>query len=230
MAGTYFGKALIGGAAFMLPSIAYLSMRSKKPWKKIVVATLVFGLLFGFLFEFIQEYTNTYLVVSRVFPKLFGVLPLDNVLGHMMMACLTFTFYEHFINRHSDSSISPIIKLAVYPAIILMIAEITIHTTHPSLLMLHYSYAWLGALAVTPLLYLLARRPAYTRDVFLMVPFFFILYLVVELDAVRYGWWIYPGHGYIGWVTLFGRHFPFEELFFWMFFYAAAITSYYVLY
>ena len=47
---------------------------------------MLFGGLFGFIFEFIAEFNKAYSVVSVLFPfKVFGVLPLDNVAGHMMM-------------------------------------------------------------------------------------------------------------------------------------------------
>lgn len=42
--------------------------------------------------------------------------------------------------------------------------------------------------------------------------------------------WVYEGNNYIGWISLFNTSFPFEELFFWMMFYAASIVSYYELF
>lgn len=229
VANTYLGKALLGGIVFIVPSIVYLGIREQKPWRKIFIATLIFGGLFGFFFEFIQEYSGTYLVISRVFPKLFGVLPPDNVLGHMMMACLTFTFYEHFINRHSTPVVAPKITKVSYITLAVVAAEIVIYFVRPSLLSFHYAYAYLGLLAIAPIAYLLLTKPHYARDILLMIPFFFLLYLAVEIIAVKYSWWIYPGHYYVGWVSLFDQTFPFEELFFWMFFYAAALISYYKL-
>jgi hypothetical protein len=229
VANTYLGKALLGGVVFIVPSIIYLGARQPKPWRKIFIATLIFGGLFGFFFEFIQEYTGTYLVVSRVFPKLFGILPPDNVLGHMMVACLTFTFYEHFVNRNSTATINPRMSKVAYASLGVVFAEISLYIVHPSLLAFHYSYAYLGLAAIVPIAYLLLSKPEYTRDILMMIPFFFLLYLAVEIIAVKYSWWIYPGYYYIGWVTLFDQTFPFEELFFWMFFYAAALISYYKL-
>ena len=75
-------------------------MKWKKNWKKIIISTLVFGGLFGFIFEFIAEFNHAYSVISTITPfKIFGVLPIDNVLGHMMMTMLTVVFYEHFVDR-----------------------------------------------------------------------------------------------------------------------------------
>jgi hypothetical protein len=47
---------------------------------------------------------------------------------------------------------------------------------------------------------------------------------------VRLGYWAYPGTQYIGSVTLFGTTFPFEELFFWMLFYAPTLVAFYELF
>jgi hypothetical protein len=68
------------------------------------VATLVFGSLYGFYFEFIQEFSHGYTVTSMLMPfKLFGVLPIDNILGHTEMTLFTLTFYQHFISPNKYS-------------------------------------------------------------------------------------------------------------------------------
>jgi hypothetical protein len=226
-AGTFFGKSLIAGAVFILPCVTYLGWRKPKPWRKIVASALLFGLALGFFFEFIQEYTQAYTVVSRIFPKLFGVVPIDNILGHFMMALLTFTFYEHFVAQKVNGNISHRFKYAVYLVAAMIATVIGIYYLHPSWLMVPYPYVVFGTLAVLPVFTYAYRHPKSVRDFCLMAPFFFFLYFVIEIAAVHYSWWTYPVHNHIGWVSLPGIRFPFEELFYWMLFYAVALTAYY---
>lgn len=223
----YIGRGLFGGAVFTLPAVIYLGLRSSKPWRKIFVSTLLFGGLLGFFFEFVQEFNQSYAVVNTVFPKLLGVVPLDNVLGHMMMALLAFTFYEHFISKNKDDLPSSRVKYAVALAVFMPAAVVALYYIDPSMLSFNYSYAYLGAVAILPPMIYAYRHPKLASELTLMIPYFFILYLVVEQVAVKHGWWVYPGQYYIGQVTLFEAVYPIEELLFWMLCYAAALISYY---
>lgn len=223
--GSFFGKAMFGLAAFTIPPVIYLALRHKKPWKKIILATLVFGGLFGFIFEFVQETNLAYTVLSTIFPK-FVLLPIDNIIGHMLMALLTFTFYEHFLSE-SRSKVVPkrLGKIALIAGIVGVLLVIA-YLFMPQLVSFSYSYAILGLVAIAPLVVYIYKHPTDSIRMVAMIPYFFILYLVVEMFAVDNGWWIYQAE-YVGNVSLFRLNFPFEELFFWMFFYAATITTYY---
>ena len=226
----FWGKPLFVGVVMCVPATLYLGWRRPKPWKKIMLASTLFGLLCGFLFEFIQVSAGAYYIVPTVFPKLFGFLPPDNFLGHFLMSLLTFTFYEHFVNKESSKVISPRyrhILIAVIGADALLIA---MHFLAPNLLHISYSYGIFGVIALVPLVRLLIIHPKYYRDVALMMPYFFCAYFSFELIAVKYKWWIYPSAHYLGYVQFLGLKFPFEEFFFWIMLYAATITSYYKTY
>lgn len=220
------GKALFAGAMFTLPQVIYLGIRENKPWKKIIFSTLIFGTLNGFFFEFIAEFNRSYSVVSTVFPKILGIVPVDNILGHTMMTLLTFTFYEHFINTRKISSISSKSKYAILISLSAIVIGILMFIYNPNSLRFNYSYFYMGLAAIIPPIVLGIKKPQLIKDMAVTAIYFFFLYLSIELFAVRHNWWIYKG-SYIGSVTLFGYSFPFEELFFWMLFYAASLVSYY---
>lgn len=227
----FIGKPLIGAALILTPSILYLGKRKKKNWKKIAVSTLVFGGLCGFLFEFVMEYTRSYNVAVITIPyKIFGVLPIDNIIAHMMMACLTVTFYEHFIDREVNPYISKHLKYALLPAVFAIVAEITIFFTHPTWLNLRYPYFYLGICAILPTFILGYTKPKFIKNMLETAVYFFSIYFMLELMAITLNYWIYQGDNYIGWVTLSHFTFPIEEIFFWMLFYAASIVSYYELF
>lgn len=227
----FIGKAAIAGAVGTLLPVIYMGVRREKNWQKIIISTLVFGGMFGFLFEFIAEYTKAYSVVSTLFPfKIFGVLPIDNVLGHMMMTLLTVTFYEHFVEREISHHISKHLKYAVLPAIFAIITVILVYFFNPILLNSQYPYFYMGIAAIIPPIYLGFTRPKFIKNMAVTGIYFFLFYFLSEILAVSLGYWIYPGNNYVGWVSFFGVRFPFEELFFWMMFYAASLVSYYELF
>lgn len=227
----FIGKSVFSGLIFTLLPTIYLGLRKKKNWTKIVVFTLVFGGLFGFIFEFFAEFNKAYHVVSTIFPfRIFGVLPLDNVLGHMMMALLTVTFYEHFIDREIHHKISKHLKFAILPGILGVFILLFLFFFNRDALSAKYPYFYAGIASIVFPLYLGFRKPQFIKNMAETAIYFFFLWLVGELVAVRLNYWIYPGNNYIGWVTIFGLSFPFEELFFWVIFYAATLISFYELF
>ncbi|MBI4225811.1 hypothetical protein HY612_01740 [Candidatus Roizmanbacteria bacterium] len=223
----FIGKPLVIFFIFFVPQILYLAKREKKPWKKIFLSTFTFGLLFGFFFEFIQEFNRAYSVVSSVFPfKLLGIVPPDNVIGHMIMTFSIMVFYEHFILTKKTKHISPLFFFITLGAIVVNISLIIIFLVQPARLKLNYSYAFLGTAAIIPVLLLGVLKTERVKEIISVMPYFFFLFLLMELLAVGLNWWVYPGNTYIGWVEVFSLRFPFEELFFWMIFYAPALISY----
>lgn len=223
----YIGRDLFGAIFFCLPGIVYLGIRSPKPWKKVALATLIFGFLCGSFFEFIQQLNHSYIITNTVIPKLFGFLSLDFVLWHSLMAAFVFTFYEHFLNKHSNNRISPRSMVLVVVATIVLIATIILYYVHPSALHFKYAYADFGTLAVIPPFILAYKKPQYIRDMVLVAPFFAAFYFVIEWIGVPRQWWVYTGQHYLGWVTIQSLHFPIEELLFWMLLYPTALVSYY---
>jgi hypothetical protein len=223
----YLGKTIFGGTAFMLPSVIYMGLRSPKPWKKILLGALIFGCLFGFFFEFFQDFNKTYIFANTLFPKLFGMVPLDKVIGHFEMALLTFTFYEHFVDKKSNYRISPRSKESLLLGVFLSVLIVAFYYLSPGSLSHRYPYFYSGIVAIMPLFIYVYHHPKSVRDLMLMVPFFFFLYFMMEISAMQHTWWIFEGNNYIGWVRVFNINFPFEDLLFWMLLYAATITTYY---
>ncbi len=227
--GLFVGKPLFVSLITILPMVGYLGFREKKRWDKILAAALVFGLLVGFGFEFVQEFNKSYRVMVSVFPRILGVVPLDNVLGHMLMTFLTITFYQHFIREIHGTPISKRVLIFALAVLIGVVIELSLFHLSPQRLRLAYPYFYVGIIAVTPVLFLGLRKPEFIVKMGQMVPFFFFLYLITEMIAIKGSWWVYPGDNYVGWISLAGLRFPFEELFFWMLFYAPTLVSYYEL-
>ena len=227
----YIGRATIAGSVYIIPSIIDLSLRKKKNWPKVIVSTLFLGGILGFLFEFFQEFNNSYSVISTLFSfKILGVLPIDNVIGHMLMTMLTIVFYEHFVDREVHHSISKNFKFAILPALFMFAVIISLFFLRPESLIVRYPYFYMGVAAIIPTLFLGITRPRFIKNMLETAVYFFFFYFAIELVAVINNWWIYRGDNYTGWIDFFGVKFPFEELFFWMMFYAASLVAYYELF
>lgn len=227
----YIGRDLFGALVFCVPGITYLWIRSRKPAKHILYATLIFGFLCGLLFEFIEQFNQSYVIAHSVLPKLFGVMSFDFVLWHVLMAAYVFTFYEHFINTTSMApALSSRARKVAIALVIVILAIVSVYLYHPEWLRLRYAYADLATVAVLPLFLLAYRKPRYVREFVLISPFFLFFFFLVEWTGVPKHWWVYGGSHYLGWVTVQSLHFPIEELLYWMLLYPAALIAYYKLF
>lgn len=157
-------------------------------------------------------------------------MPIDNVLGHMLMTMLTVVFYEHFIDREKNQHISRHLLYAILPGLFVIFIVLAAFVYQPSLLQIKYPYFTMGLAAIIPPIFLAIKKPKFIKNMAETAIYFFFLYFAMELVAVKFNYWLYEGNNYIGWVSVFGITFPFEELFFWMLFYAASLVSYYELF
>ena len=225
----FLGKSLIVGAVFTLPPAIYLGIRKKKNWKKVFYAVLLFGLAFGLVFAFVAELTLSWEVLSTIVPvKLFGIHTIDTTMGIMLMTLLTIVFYQHFIEPDSNRRISKNFKKFLIPILLILISIFFYALFYMDNFPKQYSYFILGIMALLPMIYFVFSHPKFLGKILVASIYFFFLYFIMELFAVAYDWWIYPG-SYVGYLTIFNLTFPFEELFFWMMLYTACLISYYEL-
>lgn len=226
----YFNlKALYGFLLYTIIPSGYLVLREKKNYFKLSLAVLIFGLLMGFIFDTIQTINNTW-VVNLVLPwKILNIEPIDNLIGYALMTLLIVVFYEHFLDDEKDKRIS---KNFIYFFLFLSVLIIVFYTllvNNPEFFKFQYSYATLGLLAIIVPILLAFYKPKLIPKILMMASVFYGIWLVNEIVALKTGGWIFPGE-YIGLVTIFGVTFPFEEIFFWMMWYAATITAFYELF
>lgn len=226
--GTYLGNNLFSGIVLTIPSVIYLGLRKKKNWKKLILASLIFGVLFGFALSFYAEATKSWSTNTPIFNyRVFGMSALEEILGQGIMALLVFTFYEHFFDNERKSKLNKRVIWAILLGIFGSLFLILLHEYLPQKFStFEYPYVVVGTIAILPLIYILIKRPGFLPKLVLTGVYFFILWFVIEFQAVAYNYWLYPGN-YIGWVDILGVRYPFEELFYWMMLYAPTIIVYY---
>lgn len=220
-------KVLIGGILLTIPPTLFLCLRETKNYWKIFLGVFIFGLLFGFFFDFIETYSGAWFVPDLVFPwRILGVEPVDDLIGFVIMTAFMLVFYEHFLDDEKNTRISPQMVYALIPAFLAVFTVIIIFFAYPARLFISHAYLKGGIAAILfPIIYAI-RNPRIILKLCAVAIFFFFVWLIMEVTAVKIGGWVYPGQ-YIGWMTLFGVGFPAEEMLFWMLFYAATIVAYY---
>jgi hypothetical protein len=213
---------------FVVPTV-YLFLRRKKPIKRVFVGALLLGAGFGSLFNVILSANNAWNEVSSqlVFNyRIFGFWPADEPIWFFLWALFIIVFYEHFFDRERTGRISKRFKYLAVPAFLALTGVLAIFAARPDAFHFKYAYFLLASPSIIPIAYVLYEQPRLFLKFLKTGLFFFMLYLIYELTAVKLGQWYFPGE-YVGWVELVGIRFPFEELLFWMMLSNFAVLSIY---
>lgn len=220
-------KPLIGGLFLTIPASIYMIITRPKHLPKITVAVLVFGFLMGFVFDFIETLNGGWSTTRLVFPnKIFGVEPIDNILGYGLMTLLVITFYEHFIHHQNNNKISKHLAFAIVPFLLSALTIIVSFNRGLTALHIPYIYFIGGLVAIVFPVSICLYRPKLIIKYFYVGIFFAFVWFFSEIAALKTGGWIFPGE-YIGTISIFGVIFPLEEFIFWMLLYSGSLIAYY---
>ncbi|MCX6702943.1 MAG: hypothetical protein NTW60_03705, partial [Candidatus Wolfebacteria bacterium] len=210
-----------------LPSSLYLIVREKKNLSKVFWGVLVFGVLWGFVFDFLETFNKAWIVGRLVFSqRIFGILPVDDIIGYALMTLFVIIFYEHFLDKSKGKSLSGNLIWGILPFLLVVICILVFFPFYPDLFKIPFVYLLGGFIAVIPTAVMIFYKPDLLPRFFKIAAFFFLVWFTSEFIALKTGGWYFPGQ-YIGEVKIFGVAFPFEELFFWMMLYASSISAYY---
>lgn len=197
--------------------------------KKISIFSLTMVIPVITIVDYIVHLNNQWLVNSLFSYRLLSLVPLEDYIWSFLMACFIILFYEYFFDHHNPHKIwgRRMTQLAVLFGSLLIVFLILYQWFH-YLLYIPYFYFWFGSVLVAiPLLLEFIRRPSLIVKIFPTAAYFFFFSFIYELTALRLEQWIFPGTQYIGWVSIFGVGFPFEEFFFWFVLFATAVLCYY---
>lgn len=220
----------LDAAWFLLP-VAYLALRRKKNFDKILPATLVIGLL-AFALDILLVHNLAWTPYRSTFSwQIFGVPP-EEVVWFFLHIFYIIVWYEHFVDDEATIRISGRFgSLALFGVFSVALAAIAVYA-FPAASRIPYAYSSIAACTMLPILaYALVRRRLLVRKILPLAIFFALFALVMEITAVRMGLWSFPNTGnYLGLVTLCGATFPIEEIIFWMTLGPGVAIMYYELY
>jgi hypothetical protein len=226
--GTVWHNPMIWAFVVAIPPAVYFGIRKRKNWRKIITGSFVFGILFGSILEYVAHVTGAWQVPETVFPfRILGASTFEAFIGYIPMTLFVLVFYEHFFDQNIKHKVSPHIRRAVIPALLVWGLIIFMHFTDPSRLIFSHAYVKMGLVAIIPTIVQSVRSPRlFAKYAKLSVSLFFI-FLILEIIGVHSGFWTYAETGYIGMATILGATFPIEEIIFWCFFFPATIAAYY---
>ncbi len=200
---------------FGLPAF-WVSWRLKS-WLKIKKAAL-FALIVTIFVMILIDYfviLDNGWATPTIFPRIFGIIPIEDLIWVFLATYLIIIFYEYFSDRGKDRLIEKRTYYLIYVSLaasgIFFIAEALV----PGTVVIPYAFFVVGVLFfIIPAIIIALRHPKLLRKFSLAAVYFFYVSLMFEIVALKLGQWTFPGEHYVGWVELFGQGMPFEEFFF----------------
>lgn len=216
---------------FLFVPAAYISYRNQQYIKKIALFSTVISLPLAIVFDYIMEVTGSWLTLSTIFSfKLFGYIMIEDLIWLFLWIYFVAIFYESFIDKRQKAKLyKPNLKYAGIIGILLIVAFAIAYLFNPALLNIEFFYLKMGILAgVLPLLITLIKFPKLSGKFIKTGAFFLVHALLYEITALRLNLWSFPAKNqFLGFVTIFGETFPFEELIFWVILGSLVIMAYY---
>ncbi|MEK9156110.1 MAG: hypothetical protein AAB360_02285 [Patescibacteria group bacterium] len=187
-------KPLMVFIVALIPPSVYLCLRERKNFKKLIVATLIFGAVFGFIFDFIVTYNLGWIVADLVIPyRIFGFYPVDDIFGFMIMTFAIVVFYEHFLDEYRSRKISPHLQRALLLSLVVLTVIVSLYLINSAFLEIPYVYLITGLLAIIIPVHISVAKPRFiNRFIKITLPFFFV-WFVIEIICLKTGGWFFPG-------------------------------------
>ena len=185
----------------------------KRSKKKILIFSVVSAILFGFAAELSSRLANSWDVQSFL-PRLFGILPLENILFAFLNIFWVLSFYEYFIDRDSSPRFSRRFK---YLILLFSIFSLTIFTFFFKEINISMNYYLLAIITLLiPSVIIFGKNPLLLRKVIIPVLFFAMVFFFYEIVALKIGNWWWPGE-YLLPIKLWGQTFPIDDVIIWYF-------------
>ena len=215
---------------FGIPT-CYLLWRSQKQAVKIIFAASVIGVLGGFVFAFAPELNGAWQYGEGIiFPRILGVVPVDELIWSFVCCAFIIAFYEHFIDRSrkrqpmSAASLMLVLLLSGLSVINALLFYFV-----PELLNVPYAYLTVASVVTVVFLAASLLRPSLVFHALPMAIYFTVVNLVYEIVSLHNDHWYFPGE-YLGWVSVGGISLPLEEFVFFILLFSVVIAVFYELF
>lgn len=157
-----------------------------------------------------------------------GTWPVENIVGYLWMTLFILVFYEHFLDDENHPRLSKKHARLFFSSLVVLAAVFGLYYTNPEIVKFAYFYLVAGVAAVAFPVAFAFQNPKIIGKFTSLAFFFFFVWLILEIIGTKNQNWLFPPTGnFVGFVSLFGLSFPFEEVFFWFLWYPAVIVSYY---
>lgn len=212
---------------FGLPAI-WLALRSPEDVVKSAIFAGLVSLPCVLIAGSYAFFGNVWEVQSMFDFRILDIVALEQFLWGFLLLFDVVMFYEYFFDRGDVKIIDEKMKYFRYILLGFLVGFLIIFFTFPKFLEINYFYAVAGVLVfIVPMITLFSFVPSIIGKFIKTGAYFFVLFSMYELAALKFGWWSFPGDEYIGWVEVVGLRFPLEEFIFFMGLGAILVLIYY---
>lgn len=196
----------------------------KKSRKKVLLFSVFSTLLFAPPIELASRLANTWDVQS-IFSRLFGLIPLENMLFAFINFFWVLSFYEFFIDHDRSKSISKKLKYLIGLYCLFAAIIFIFYFYDKNLISLNYFQIAVPTLIV-PSAIIFIKNPRLLKKVILPTIFFAVIFFVYEIVSLKIGSWWWPGN-YLLSFQISDKVFPLDDVIIWYFLSTPALIGSY---
>ena len=185
----------------------------KKSRKKIFIFSITATFLFAFAAELSSRLADSWDVQS-ILPRIFGLLPLENIIFAFLNFFWILSFYEYFVDK-GTKEISNKFKYLMILFSVFSLIIFSLYFYNPEIVSMDYATLALITLLV-PSIIIFSKNTHLLKKSSLPVLFFAIIFFVYEVVSLKIGSWWWPGD-YLLPIQLFGKTFPLDDVIIWYF-------------
>lgn len=185
-----------------------------KSRRKILIFSLSATFLFAFAIELSSRLANSWDVQSTL-PRMFGILPLENIIFAFINFFWVLTFYEYFVDNDLTINISGKFKYLVTIFSFFSLIIFVLYFYNSKLITMNYFVVAIITLII-PSIIIFSKNLRLIKKTFLPTLFFAIVFFVYESVALLNGNWWWPGE-YLFPINFLGKIFPLDDVIIWYF-------------
>ena len=153
--------------------------------------------------------------VSSVFPRILGLIPLENMLFAFLNFFWGLSFYEYFINNDRPGKINKNFKYLIDLFLIFSVIVFSLYFYNKDIIGANYITIAVIVLII-PMTWLFFKKPILIKKTIIPTLFFALVFFVYELVSLKIGSWFWPGD-YLFPVKIWGEVFPLDDVIIWYF-------------
>ncbi len=195
------------------PSIAnFIWLKNSR--RKIFIFSLLTLLFFAPPIELVTRLADVWDVQS-IFPRPFGLIPLENILFAFINIFWGLSFYVYFSGEDSDKKISSRMKYLIFLYIALSFFVYGFYFYDKTLIAASY-FTMAVPVLIVPFIFIFGKYPELIRRTVLTTLFFAFIYFIYEMVSLQIGSWWWPGE-YLYSFRIYGKVFPLDDAIIWHF-------------
>ncbi|MDD3710985.1 MAG: hypothetical protein PHP37_00030 [Patescibacteria group bacterium] len=181
---------------------------------KVLLFSLTATLLFAPPIELMARIKDVWDVAS-VFPRPFGLIPLENMLFAFLNFFWALSFYEYFTDKDLPTKIDKKFRYLVALFVFFSLIIFSLYSYNNNLVGLNYfTLAFISL--IIPSVIIFYKNPRLIKKTFLTTIFFAVVFFVYELISLKVGSWFWPGE-YLFPTVIWGELFPLDDIIIWYF-------------